>query len=55
MAKVQSARRVVRQSVSRKVRDRAIVNQEMDFKTSSWYQKAALSISVASHLARKVG
>jgi hypothetical protein len=55
MAKVQSARRVVKRSVYRKVRSRQTVRQIVDFKTSSWYQKAALSISVVSNLARRSG
>ena len=39
--------RVVKRSVSKRVRNRRAVRQIVDFKTSSWYQKAALSISAA--------
>jgi hypothetical protein len=55
VAKVQSARRVVKRSVSRRVRNRRTVRQIVDFKTSSWYQKAALSISAAPSVARRSG
>jgi len=46
VAKVQSARRKVKQSIARRVRGRRTANQDMDFKTSSWYQNAALSINI---------
>ena len=46
-------RRVVKRSVSKKARHHKTVSQAVNFKTSSWYQKAALSISAVPSVARR--
>jgi hypothetical protein len=47
-----TVRRVVKRSVSKKARHRKTVSQAVNFKTSSWYQKAALSISAVPSVVR---
>jgi hypothetical protein len=50
-----TARPVVKRSVSKKARHRETKSQMVNFKTSSWYQKAALSISAVPSIARRTG
>jgi hypothetical protein len=50
-----TARRVVKRSVPKKARHRQTISQTVNFKTSSWYQKAALSISAVPSIARRTG